>query len=318
MTLNFTYRKQSDIAMLIELAGASLVKGGTLTYLGWDSLGIMGIIDAAECVPTFGASHEDVRCFIYGGYKTLRNKQGDLSSQGNTSKIGFDYFKEERCYTLSEKDTVIFILRSIAPHEKEVLKEIIKLVKAQRCKVAFISITTDKDEYDQFLEVFKTLGNPKSVHISLPSSKLKEHCPGSHEHQKFLQQCAAEVSLKWVLNAVSTGAHVMKGKVLKNCMIDLKLTNKKLFERAMSIVSLYAKVNRNLAKHCLLKSIYRTETLSLDVLQANITQHVQQASLVNRVVPLALLMSKDSFTLASALKALEDCPIVRQYIEEHI
>jgi len=33
----------------------SLIAGGTISYIGWDSLGIIGMIDASECPPTFGS-----------------------------------------------------------------------------------------------------------------------------------------------------------------------------------------------------------------------------------------------------------------------
>lgn len=45
-----------------------------------------------------------------------------------------------------------------------------------------------------------------------------------------------ELSTKLVLNAVSTGAHVLKGKIYQNHMIDLQVTNTKLYRRAMRLL----------------------------------------------------------------------------------
>lgn len=45
-----------------------------------------------------------------------------------------------------------------------------------------------------------------------------------------------ELSTKLVLNAVSTGAHVLKGKIYQNHMIDLQVTNTKLYRRATRLL----------------------------------------------------------------------------------
>lgn len=61
---------------------------------------------------------------------------------------------------------------------------------------------------------------------------------------KFLvMQLLEEVSLKWVVNSLSTGAHILKGKVCQNMMIDVKVSNSKLFHRAVGIVQV------NIFKH---------------------------------------------------------------------
>ena len=45
-----------------------------------------------------------------------------------------------------------------------------------------------------------------------------------------------ELALKWLLNAVTTGAHIMKGKVLGNKMVDLQVSNTKLYHRSIRII----------------------------------------------------------------------------------
>ncbi|XP_050402998.1 glucokinase regulatory protein [Patella vulgata] len=49
------YKEKEQIAKVVKLAGKSLNSGGYIYYVGWDSLGIMGLIDASECQPTYGA-----------------------------------------------------------------------------------------------------------------------------------------------------------------------------------------------------------------------------------------------------------------------
>ena len=54
-----------------------------------------------------------------------------------------------------------------------------------------------------------------------------------------LRHCFAETVLKLAMNTISTGAHVMKGKVYQNIMIDVRVSNIKLFYRAVDIIKVY-------------------------------------------------------------------------------
>ncbi|CAG5866088.1 unnamed protein product [Menidia menidia] len=79
-TVDFTYSQREELTAVVEAAGHSLLGGGRVCYLGWGSPGVLGLIDASECVPTFGADYEDIRGFISGGYKELSNNEGPLTS----------------------------------------------------------------------------------------------------------------------------------------------------------------------------------------------------------------------------------------------
>ncbi|XP_028395612.1 glucokinase regulatory protein-like [Dendronephthya gigantea] len=309
-TLEFTYAKNEKISSLINMAGEGLTKGGCVSYIAWGSLGIMGMIDAAECVPTFGANHDDVRCFIESGYKFLGNSEGDLSMKNDAYQISFDYFIKKRCPDLSENDTVIFIINSLESNQIEVLGELADLVRIQKVKLALIAINTRKEDVKKVKDKLDCAS--PTVHIVLPSV-VREKV--SSKYDNFVSQCTAEVSLKWVINAISTGAHILKGKVFQNNMIDLKLTNGKLFERGVRIVSGLANVSSETAKMCLLKSIYRQDKLRPDVMNAEISQHIQKAGYEEKVIPLAILLVK-GFRIESGLKKLEECPRVRQCIED--
>ena len=308
-TLDLTYAKNTKMSSLIDLAGKSLITGGCVSYVAWGSLGIMGMIDAAECVPTFGANHDDVRCFLESGYKFLGNSQGDLSMQDDAYQISFDYFTKKRCPDLSENDTVIFIINSLASNQIEVLGELAELVRNQRANLALIAINTREEDVKK---VKDKLNHAPTVHIVLQSLDKGQ---GSSKLKNFVSHCTVEVSLKWVINAVSTGAHILKGKVYHNNMIDLKLTNGKLFERGVRIVSGLANVSSEIAKECLLKSIYKQDKLRKDIMKADISQHVQKAGSVAKVIPLAILLVK-GFQIESGLKKLEECPRVRQCIDD--
>ena len=119
-----------------------------------------------------------------------------------------------------------------------------------------------------------------------------------------LNQCLLEISVKWILNAISTGAHVFKGKVLGSFMIDLKVSNSKLFNRAVSIVSKFAMVSHERSYRALLQSIYRTDIVK-GALSQQVSKHVAIATVMDQVVPVAILVATDKFNVKPALQLLK-------------
>ena len=57
-----------NAAMVAEKAACGIAKGGRLIYVGAGTSGRIGVLDASECPPTFGVSHETVQGHIAGGY----------------------------------------------------------------------------------------------------------------------------------------------------------------------------------------------------------------------------------------------------------
>lgn len=121
---------------------------------------------------------------------------------------------------------------------------------------------------------------------------------------EFLNQCLQEISIKWILNAISTGAHVLKGKVLRGLMIDVKVSNSKLFHRAKSIVSTFARTDQECALHAVLMAIYRRDSIN-DVFSLHISEHVARGTVMDQVVPVAVLIATGKFSVASAMDALK-------------
>ncbi len=79
-TYRETYMSIEQLAKLVQLAGDTLHCGGHIHYISdVTSFSVFGLIDASECPPTFGADFMDVRGYIKGGWKTLQNREGDLS-----------------------------------------------------------------------------------------------------------------------------------------------------------------------------------------------------------------------------------------------
>ena len=56
---------------------------------------------------------------------------------------------------------------------------------------------------------------------------------------KQLQQLLRCIYVKWICNCISTGAHILKGKVFRNIMVDVRVSNRKLYQRAVSIIQVF-------------------------------------------------------------------------------
>ncbi|MBN1900705.1 hypothetical protein JW926_05185, partial [Candidatus Sumerlaeota bacterium] len=82
-----TYQQLYDIASLVEHGGMALKSHKHIYYIGPDSFGALGTVDASECPPTFGADFDDVRGYLPNGWRELLNADKDLSSEGKDYQI---------------------------------------------------------------------------------------------------------------------------------------------------------------------------------------------------------------------------------------
>lgn len=294
-----TYLDCSNISRAVELAAGSLKSNGHVYYLGWGSSGFMGLLDASECVPTFSANFDDVKGFLQGGYKTLKNKEGELTLVGsNRLCISLEDFQGKFLPELTSLDTVVFI----RPNGKEIqeVRRISQLVEEKGAHI--IGIVCEKENLLSNL----FMNNNCVIYIREPSRNEEQPFEGFLEpiFTTFVKECLMEISIKWILNAISTGAHVLKGKVLTSFMIDLKVSNNKLFHRAISVVSKFARVHKERSLHAVLQAIYRTDIIE-NVLDRQVSEHVTRGTVVDQVVPVAVLVATGKFDVQSALEALK-------------
>ena len=123
-----------------------------------------------------------------------------------------------------------------------------------------------------------------------------------------LPPVVAEIALKIALNAVSTCAHVLKGAVFSNCMINLRITNIKLFHRAVGLVAKLGAVSTADAQRCVLRAIYAEGAAAaaarLPVSDESVPGHVAAAADQECLLPLALLLAL-SATRATELSVTE-------------
>ncbi|XP_069461547.1 glucokinase regulatory protein isoform X2 [Ambystoma mexicanum] len=297
-----TYSQSKKIAALVKQAGTSLQKKGHLYILGWGTLGLMAIMDAVECIPTYGADYRDIRGFINSGYSGLQNKEGDLTSLGPEFAISQDDFVKTVLPSMTETDTVVFNFTlddDLASVEKLVL-----LVKEKTSNIQAISHATA----GQYLPASTKKLFRAIISITWPILFLEYE-------GTFIQKFQRELSTKWILNTVSTGAHVLKGKVFRNYMVDFRVSNSKLFVRAVTVLQRLSGQSQARCSDTLLRSIYGTEVLSEEIREAEVAKHVEIASAKEQVVCTALVSLLRNCSVIEASARLETYPTIRAAVE---
>ncbi|MEY2484530.1 MAG: N-acetylmuramic acid 6-phosphate etherase [Verrucomicrobiota bacterium] len=196
------------LSRAISLVTDSLRRGGRLFYVGAGTSGRLGILDASEIPPTFGASRELVQGIIAGGASALyRSVEGAEDEEGGGAMA-----IEER--GVKAGDIVIGITASgRTPFVAGALARA-KSLGAKTILLSCNPVVPQSSSADLVLEI------AVGPEILTGSTRLK-----------------AGTATKIALNIISTGAMVALGKVRGNLMIDLHASNAKLRDRAVRVVS---------------------------------------------------------------------------------
>lgn len=200
-------KKKESIAAVIEQVVKALKNGGRLFYFGAGTSGRLGILDAAECVPTFSTDPELVQGIIAGGESAMTVA---VEGAEDSTTLAEEDFRERG---LTDKDIVIGISASgRTPYVIGGLKY-----------AAEVGATTASISCNENAEISTFASFPIEVtagpEILTGSTRLK-----SGTLQKL------------ILNMISTISMVHLGKVYGNLMVDVKPTNEKLVERAKNII----------------------------------------------------------------------------------
>jgi len=224
-----------QIAEAVNLITNRLRANGRMLYFGAGTSGRLGVLDATECSPTFGVDFEQVQAFIAGGseamFKAFENTEDSIDS-------GIDDAKRAK---ISNKDVVVGITASgRTPYV------VGALMHARETGAATIGIINNTDGLQGLCDItIAAITGPEAL---TGSTRMK-----------------AGSAQKMILNLLSTCTMVRLGKVYENLMVDLKPTNEKLRERAVSIVSILGDVPRHLAEGALVASQNRAKTAILMV-----------------------------------------------------
>ena len=226
-----------NIARCVEWAAQSIERGGRLIYMGAGTSGRLGVLDAAECPPTFGVSPETVVGLIAGGDRAfLKAVEGAEDSR----ELGEE---DLRRLGLTPKDTVVGIAASgRTPYVLGGLH----YAGTVGCHTAAISCNP---------------GSPigKAAQLAIEVVPGPECLTGS-------TRLKAGTAQKLILNMISTAPMVRCGKTYENLMVDVVPSNEKLRVRAENIVMEAASVTREQAQEALRQSHDRVKTAILMLL----------------------------------------------------
>lgn len=196
-----------QIGVVIEKVANSFQKGGRLIYLGAGTSGRLGVLDAAECVPTFGTSEKMVVGLIAGGDQAMTKA---VEGAEDSRELGRQDLEQLR---LNSNDFVVGIAASgRTPYVLGALAYA-KEVGADNCAIAC----------NENSEIGKVANHAIEVEVGA------EVLTGSTRLKSGTAQ-------KLILNMISTGSMVLIGKVYKNLMVDVLATNEKLEDRTVRIV----------------------------------------------------------------------------------
>lgn len=201
-------RARHELAQSIDLIEAAFREGGRLLYIGAGTSGRLGVLDAAECPPTFGTDPEMVVGIIAGGFRALVRSIEGAEDDVNAG-IG-----EMDAQRVNSKDVVVGIAASgTTPYVRAALGR----AQALGAKTIFLSCTEPPELLRESCDVCLTLlVGPEVV---TGSTRMK-----------------AGTATKLALNTLTTGALIRLGKTYGNLMVDLKAWNDKLIDRSERIV----------------------------------------------------------------------------------
>ncbi len=226
------------IEQAVDLIVKAFKNGGRLLYFGAGTSGRLGVVDAAECPPTFGTDPEMVQGFIAGGKEAMFVAQeGAEDYEENGAK---DVIKAK----VNEKDVVCGIAAS---RRTPYVIGAVNKAKELGATTLFITCTPR--------ETF----NVKSVDVAICPVVGPEVVMGSTRMKSGTAQ-------KLVLNMLTTTSMVRLGKTYENMMIDLQMTNKKLVERAKRIVMTITGVTYEEATEYLEKAGWHVKTALVMIL----------------------------------------------------
>ncbi|MEO9100862.1 MAG: N-acetylmuramic acid 6-phosphate etherase [Ginsengibacter sp.] len=196
-----------EIEKLITAVSEKIIDGGRLFYIGAGTSGRLGILDASECVPTYGVPKGLVVGIIAGGAKAIvdpvENAEDDRS-QG---------WKDLQAYKVTEADIVIGIASSgTTPYVISAL---------EKCKEN--NIVTGSIACNPESPISSVADFPVEVIVG------PEFVTGSTRMKSGTAQ-------KMVLNMISTAAMIRLGRVEDNKMVNMKLTNQKIVGRGTQIL----------------------------------------------------------------------------------
>lgn len=212
-----------DVTKAVEGILQRLQDGGRLFYIGTGTSGRLGVLDAAECPPTFGVAPDFVQAIIAGGYEACY--RAVEASEDDAAAGAHDLF--ERGF--SARDALIGIAASgRTPYTIGALEQ------AREMKAFTVALTASPDS-----------AITRAADVSIVVVVGPEVIAGS-------TRLKAGTAQKMVLNMISTATMIRLGYVSGNRMSNLKARNDKLRARAARILSAETNLDKKTAREALI------------------------------------------------------------------
>jgi N-acetylmuramic acid 6-phosphate etherase len=221
-TINAIAGARQELADAIDLIADNLRQGGRLFYIGAGTSGRLGVLDAAECPPTFCTPPELVQGILAGGAGALvKSSEGleDIASDGAQAMVDNN---------IGEHDVVVGIT---AGGTTPYVHGAIESAKQRGAKTVFIACVP-ANQVASIADIDIRL--PVGAEIVSGSTRLK-----------------SGTVTKMALNILSTGSMVKLGKVYGNRMVDVAVTNTKLLDRALQMIQDLTQLDRAAASELL-------------------------------------------------------------------
>ncbi len=211
-----------EIAKAVDKIVEAFAQGGRLIYIGAGTSGRLGVLDAAECPPTFSVSDKQVLGIIAGGDKAIKKA---VEGAEDSETLAIENLKGVK---LTAKDVLVGIAAS---GRTPYVISAMNYGKTVGATVVGLSCS--------YNEKFAQAND-----INLCAVVGAEALTGSTRMKSGTAQ-------KLILNMLSTASMIRSGKSYRNLMIDVSSSNEKLYARAVRIIMQATECDYECAKNAL-------------------------------------------------------------------
>ncbi|MCK5710943.1 MAG: N-acetylmuramic acid 6-phosphate etherase [Deltaproteobacteria bacterium] len=222
-------KEKHNIADAVELVTDKIKLGGRLFFIGAGTSGRLGVIEAAECPPTFGTDPDLIQGFIAGGREAIwQSIEGaeDSRTQGQELLAEAGLTKYDVVVGIAASATTPFVEGGLQYAKNKGSSSVLVTCNTVESKIADVTI--------------ELLVGPEVV---VGSSRMK-----------------AGTVTKMVLNMITTASMVQLGKTYGNLMVDVQPKSAKLRDRAKRIVMYIAEISEEKADELLIESGWDVKT----------------------------------------------------------
>ena len=214
-------RVAARVAAAVELIVAALARGGRLFFVGAGTSGRLGVLEAAECPPTFGTPPRLVQAIMAGGRRAVfRSREGAEDDERAAAR--------EIARRVRRGDVVVGISASgVTPFVRAALRT----ARRRGAMTALVACNATRGRTALARVVIDPRPGPE---VLTGSTRLK-----------------AGTATKLVLNTLTTATMARLGRIHGNRMVDLQPRSRKLHERALRLVEELGRVDRRRARRAL-------------------------------------------------------------------